>query len=53
MDLPVREILCEAAPEDLYCGQCNTGLKPLGKEVVREELDNLMPWSKTVQAECK
>ena len=20
-DLPVREILCEAAPEDLYCGQ--------------------------------
>ena len=38
-DLPVREILCEAAPEDLYCGQCNTELKPLGKEVVREELE--------------
>lgn len=36
-DLPVREILCEAAPEDLYCGQCNTELKPLGKEVVRED----------------
>lgn len=38
-DLPVREILCEATPEDLYCSQCNTELKPLGKEVVREELE--------------
>lgn len=38
-DLPVREILCETAPEELYCEQCNTQLKPLGKEVVREELE--------------
>lgn len=38
-DLPVREILCETAPEELYCGQCNAPLKPLGKEVVREELE--------------
>lgn len=38
-DLPVREILCETSSEELYCGQCNTTLKPLGKEVVREELE--------------
>ena len=38
-DLPVREILCEVAPEERYCEQCNTELKPLGKEVVREELE--------------
>ena len=38
-DLPVREILCEAAPSDQYCKRCNTALKPLGKEVVREELE--------------
>lgn len=38
-DLPVREILCESDPDDLYCGQCNATLKPLGKEVVREELE--------------
>ncbi len=38
-DLPVREILCESDPDDLYCGQCNAALKPLGKEVVREELE--------------
>ncbi len=38
-DLPVREILCEADPNELYCEQCNSALKPLGKEVVREELE--------------
>jgi transposase len=38
-DLPVREILCESAPEDQYCLQCNTALKPIGKETVREELE--------------
>lgn len=38
-DLPVREILCESAPEDLKCPRCNTELKPIGKEVVREELE--------------
>jgi transposase len=38
-DLPVREILCESAPEDQYCLQCGTALKPIGKETVREELE--------------
>lgn len=38
-DLPVREILCESAPEDQYCLQCNADLKPIGKETVREELE--------------
>ena len=38
-DLPVHEILCEAVDEDLYCDRCRTGLKPIGKETVREELE--------------
>ena len=38
-DLPVREVLCESAPQDMYCVHCNTPLKPLGKEIVREELE--------------
>lgn len=38
-DLPVREILCESAPEEQYCLQCDTNLKPIGKETVREELE--------------
>ena len=38
-DLPVREILCETDPNELYCDHCNSALKPLGKEVVREELE--------------
>ena len=38
-DLPVREILCESASEDQYCIQCDTALKPIGKETVREELE--------------
>lgn len=38
-DLPVREILCETDPDELFCAQCNTSLKPIGKEVVREELE--------------
>ena len=38
-DLPVREVLCEVSPEELFCEQCDTELKPLGKEVVREELE--------------
>ena len=38
-DLPVREVLCEVSPEELFCEQCDTALKPLGKEVVREELE--------------
>ena len=38
-DLPVREILCETDPNELFCGQCLTALRPIGKEVVREELE--------------
>ena len=38
-DLPVREILCETAKEEQYCGHCNSALRPIGKEVVREELE--------------
>ncbi len=38
-DLPVREVLCESSPEDLKCPRCNAQLKPIGKEVVREELE--------------
>ena len=38
-DLPVREILCETDPNELFCGQCTTALRPIGKEVVREELE--------------
>lgn len=38
-DLPVREIPCECSKEDMYCLQCGTKLKPIGKETVREELE--------------
>ena len=38
-DLPVREILCETDSNELFCGQCMTALRPIGKEVVREELE--------------
>ena len=38
-DLPVREILCETAKEEQYCDHCNSTLRPIGKEVVREELE--------------
>lgn len=38
-DLPVKEILCEIADDDQYCGNCATTLKPIGKETVREELE--------------
>lgn len=38
-ELPVREIPCTCAEEDLDCPQCGTPLRVLGKEVVREELE--------------
>lgn len=38
-DLPVREVLCEAHPDDIFCHRCGGDLKPLGKETVREELE--------------
>lgn len=38
-NLPVREILCESAPEGQTCPGCHSSLRPLGKETVREELE--------------
>ena len=38
-DLPIREILCETAKDEQYCDHCNSTLRPIGKEVVREELE--------------
>ena len=38
-DLPVTEITCEMADDDLYCEHCHGDLKPLGKEFVRDELE--------------
>lgn len=35
----MREILCETAPEEQFCDCCSRKLRPLGKEVVREELE--------------
>ena len=37
--LPVREVLCESAPEDMNCPRCNSELRPIGNETVREELE--------------
>ena len=41
-DLPVREILCETPSDSLYCPNCLSDLKPIGKEVVREELEYIL-----------
>jgi len=38
-DLPIREVLCEIPDDELYCPNCFTDLKQIGKEVVREELE--------------
>lgn len=38
-DLPVKEILCEIHENDQNCLRCNTLLRPIGKETVREELE--------------
>jgi transposase len=38
-DLPIREELCTCFEEDLFCENCGTELKPIGKEIVREELE--------------
>lgn len=37
-DLEVVEIACELHKDDKYCGWCKSELKPIGKEVIREEL---------------
>ena len=38
-DLPVREVLCETPEDELYCPTCLSDLRPIGREVVREELE--------------
>ena len=38
-NLPVREVLCKIHPDDLFCHRCGNDLKPVGKEIVREELE--------------
>ncbi len=38
-NLPVREVLCEIPKDNQYCLQCASDLKPIGKEIVREELE--------------
>ena len=38
-DLPVREIPCDIPEEDMFCAQCGSGLKLIGYEKVREELE--------------
>ncbi|WP_373485122.1 IS66 family transposase [Acetobacterium malicum] len=38
-DLSVKEILCEIHEDDQNCLRCNTLLRPIGKETVREELE--------------
>ena len=37
-DLEVVEITCELHEDDKHCGWCKSELKPIGKEVIREEL---------------
>lgn len=38
-NLPVREIPCDIPAEDMFCNQCGSGLKLIGYEKVREELE--------------
>ena len=38
-DLPVREIPCDIPTEDMFCDYCGSGLKLIGYEKVREELE--------------
>ena len=36
--LPVKEILCELPESERICPDCDTPMKPMGKEYIREEL---------------
>lgn len=38
-DLPVQEVLCDVAEEERICLQCQSSLVPIGREIVREELE--------------
>ena len=37
-ELPIEEMPLEIAEEELICPRCNEEMKPLGKEIVRDEL---------------
>ena len=37
-ELPIEEMPLEIAEEELICPRCNGEMKPLGKEIVRDEL---------------
>ena len=38
-DLPVRDVPCDLPDEEKFCDQCGSPLKPIGKEIIREELE--------------
>ncbi|OGO76542.1 MAG: hypothetical protein A2Y23_06400 [Clostridiales bacterium GWB2_37_7] len=38
-DLPVEEIVCDVPEDERFCPKCKVNLVPVGKEVVREELE--------------
>ncbi|NLV22629.1 MAG: IS66 family transposase [Syntrophomonadaceae bacterium] len=38
-DLPVQEVICDVAEQECFCPKCQSGLVPVGKEIVREELE--------------
>lgn len=38
-DLPVKEVLCDVPETELFCENCGGKLKPIGKEIVREEIE--------------
>lgn len=60
-DFPVREVPCTLPDDEQYCDQCGTGLKVLGTQVVREELEyvpaklRIVRYTQTVYecAKCK
>lgn len=38
-DLPIEEVPCMIHPDDMFCGQCGSGLKEIGYVKVRDELE--------------
>jgi len=40
-ELPIVEVLCELPEEEQVCGECGSGMRPLGKETVRDELETI------------
>ena len=48
-DIPVREVECKLSGETLLCPRCGTKLKPIGKTVVREEIEYIPAQIKLVK----